>query len=241
PYTFLETREKVNISWNIENGTVSYQQMKRWKFLPSLTNGSLEDIIVHLNVPLVATVNEAKQHNENDRIAILETVNVVVDDSRVTLFPHHTVRELFFDGYSDEFLQLAKSLGKKDVPDRFGLLYEKNNSASDGIFRIFGGEAETMHKLGLLDAWNNQKKLSVWNHSNCDRIDQSTPGDLRPPFSVPKQRKVELFVSDFCRSIPLTLLNEIRYNDLKLDRFWVSNDVFNYSHKDNKCYCYNQK
>ena len=55
PYTFRETYEKVNISWNDNNGTVTYKQIKRWHFVPEMTNGSLDDQISHLNVPMIVS------------------------------------------------------------------------------------------------------------------------------------------------------------------------------------------
>lgn len=53
PYVFELNFEKVNISWNFENGTVEYRQIKTWQPVPSKSNGSLDDEIVHINVPLL--------------------------------------------------------------------------------------------------------------------------------------------------------------------------------------------
>ena len=43
-------REKVNVKYNDENGTVTYQQKKTWKFLDEDSNGRLDDVIVNINV-----------------------------------------------------------------------------------------------------------------------------------------------------------------------------------------------
>lgn len=48
PYTYRETKEKVNVTWN-GNDTVTYKHLKRWWFAPDLSNGSLSDTFVTIN------------------------------------------------------------------------------------------------------------------------------------------------------------------------------------------------
>ncbi|RWS28746.1 Protein croquemort-like protein [Leptotrombidium deliense] len=239
PFTFLETREKVNISWNLSNGTVAYRQIKKWNFIPELTNGSLDDVVVHLNVPLVASGNDIKRKG-GDQLSY-GAVNSIVEEISDILFPSHTVRQLLFDGYHDEYSYVGKQLGVETPFDKFGWFYEKNNTASDGLYRIFSGEAQTVHKFGLLDTWNYKNILDVWNNSECNRIDRSTTGDFSPPFTIPKPKIFHLFVADFCRSFPLTLMKEVYSHGLKLDRYWISDKAFDYSLKENVCYCNNEK
>ncbi len=49
PYVFREYYNRTNITLN-DNGTITYQQLRRWEFLADLSNGSLDDEITHLNV-----------------------------------------------------------------------------------------------------------------------------------------------------------------------------------------------
>ena len=55
PYVFIEEREKINITWDHTRGTISYHQKKNYYFAPELTNGSLDDLVYHVNVPLVVS------------------------------------------------------------------------------------------------------------------------------------------------------------------------------------------
>lgn len=50
PYRFKETKEKVNITWNNENSTVSYRQLRRWYYVEEESNGNLDDNVTTLNV-----------------------------------------------------------------------------------------------------------------------------------------------------------------------------------------------
>lgn len=49
PYVFLEKHTRTNVTWN-ENGTVTFNQIRTWQFMPDLSNGTLEDEITTLNV-----------------------------------------------------------------------------------------------------------------------------------------------------------------------------------------------
>lgn len=49
PYVFQEKHTRSNVTWN-ENGTVTYNQIRTWQFVPELSNGTLEDEITTLNV-----------------------------------------------------------------------------------------------------------------------------------------------------------------------------------------------
>lgn len=50
PYVFLEKHKRVNITWNAQNNTVSYNQIRTWHFVPEKSNGSLSDVVTNVNV-----------------------------------------------------------------------------------------------------------------------------------------------------------------------------------------------
>lgn len=49
PYVFREHYNRTNITTN-DNGTITFNQMRMWEFMPDMSNGSLEDEITNLNV-----------------------------------------------------------------------------------------------------------------------------------------------------------------------------------------------
>lgn len=164
-------------------------------------------------------------------------MNILITENEAQLFPKHTVRELLFDGYADDLIDAGQDLGFNVPYDKFGWYYGRNNSATDGTYSIFTGEAETMDKFGLLHSWNNQQMLPFWNGYQCNRLDQSTPGDFRPPYVQPKPSVIYIFVGDICRSLPLHYLKTIEYHGLVVDRYWAGHQVFDYTLSENKCYC----
>lgn len=50
PYVFLEKHKRVNVSFNPNNDTVSYDQIRTWHFLPEMSNGTLDDHVTNINV-----------------------------------------------------------------------------------------------------------------------------------------------------------------------------------------------
>lgn len=49
PYVFLEKHTRVNLTWNLNNGTVAYNQSRTWHYVPELSNGSLTDEVTNIN------------------------------------------------------------------------------------------------------------------------------------------------------------------------------------------------
>jgi hypothetical protein len=54
-----EHHTKVNISWN-DNNTVTFQQVRRWHFVPERSNGTLRDEVTNINV--IAVVSNSLVH-----------------------------------------------------------------------------------------------------------------------------------------------------------------------------------
>lgn len=237
PYTFRESREKVDIIWNNNNGTVSYKQIRRWNFISEKTNGSLEDSVVHLNVPMISAGNEIRRkYSGEDLTFFYGFVNSINEETNSTLFNRHTVRELLFEGYEEIILEAAKQLFPKTPYTKFGWFYGKNNTSSDGTYSIFTGE-NGINRLGLMNSWNNEFINNKWFGKECQTIDDSSGGDFQPPYRNPKPKSIKIFIGDICRSLSLDFAHEVNYKGIKCDRYWANPSLFDYNLNENKCYC----
>ncbi len=241
PYTFLEKREKENITFH-ENGTVSYEQRRSWHFVKEKSNGSLSDLIIHLNVAIVSfgyTVR-LKYHAE-DLPFFNNTLSTVCQEKDkgvdCSFFRKHNISQLLFDGYDDPFVESAALVFKLPFK-KFAFFYDRNNSASDGIYSIFTGKSD-VYKLGLMDNWNKQKTLNkYWFGPQCDRIDLSSGGDFQPPYKLTKSNEpIYMFVGDVCRSFKFNYYKDIDVNGIKCKRYVADQSLFDYSLEENKCFC----
>ncbi|XP_053200433.1 lysosome membrane protein 2-like [Panonychus citri] len=238
PYTFLEVREKINVTWNHHDGLISYQQVARYHPIPEMTVGSLNDTIVHLNVPLAGMLNQAKRKADAMIYGFVEQVAVGNGDD---LFLNHTASELLFKGYHDELLEFIEEAGLSPVRvSPFSFFGDRNNTNTDGSFTIYSGESGTLSQFGLLHSWNNEKQLNIWNDSKCNSFNSAWPGDLRPPYPSSDPEELYLFAPDLCRSLTLTYLSRRSTKGVDTIRYWLSPSLFDYNLDKNKCYCNGQ-
>ncbi|GFQ69286.1 protein croquemort [Trichonephila clavata] len=229
PYTFRESREKVNITWN-ENGTVSYKQIRRWYYQPDRTNGSLDDIVTTLNVPMVAAALSGKQMNEDLVFFALEEI---FSSLNCTWFIQKPVRELLFEGYDDKLMQIAKTF--MHLPyDKFGWFY-KRNGTDDGLITMFTGEND-IETVDEIDSWNGENTVPAYDPP-CNMINGSA-GDMWPPKRT-RQDKITLFVTDICRSLSFSYLADTEVKGIKAYRYWADNKELDNGKYDpnNKCFC----
>ncbi|XP_035225553.1 protein croquemort-like [Stegodyphus dumicola] len=231
PYTFRETREKINITWH-DNGTVSYYQIKRWFFEPNLTTGSLDDLVTTVNVPLVTAVNQGLLSGDP---FYLGAINQVLQHTKSPVFVEKTVRSLLFDGYEEDIFMTVKDMGIEIPYEKFGWFFGKNNS-HDGVYTIFTGKSN-VGKYGYVDKWNGNSLLKG-RHYPCDIID-GTAGDMWPPFRNNKHQKLHLFVADICSTLHLSYLKEVEENEIESYRYWLDETAFDNGkyEKDNSCQC----
>lgn len=235
PYTFLEVREKINVTWNHEDGLVSYQQLARYHPIPEMSVGSLNDSIFHLNVPLASMLSRAKRKDDDLVYGFIEQVAVGNGDD---LFLKHTVGEILFKGYHDDLLDFVEGAGLSPVSvSPFSFFGNRNNTNTDGHFTIYSGEKGTLDKFGLIHSWNNERKLDIWNDPKCNSLETTWPGDLRPPYASNDLEEIKLFAPDLCRSLSLSYLTRKSTKGVETIRYWASPSLFDYSLQKNKCYC----
>ncbi|RWS03199.1 Protein croquemort-like protein, partial [Dinothrombium tinctorium] len=243
PFVYSENRHKVNISWysgtertKTGGDTVEYEQVKRFHFHPELSNGTLNDSIYHLNVALISAGDHIRQQGGSDVEYFL--LNSFVKMTGSVLYPHHTAGELLFNGYEDPLITFARKFHFNVPYDKFGWFYGKNNTASDGKFRIFTG-VSNLADIGKMFEWNGETKLKAWS-SNCNKLTDDTPGEIFAPFTTDSPRKfVKIFVGEICRPLKLYFSGVHSIYDVKIHRYEITKSTFDYSLDENKCYCPN--
>lgn len=56
PYVFQEKHERINVTFNRENDTVSFYQRRTWHFMPEMSEGSLDDKVTNVDTILAVGV-----------------------------------------------------------------------------------------------------------------------------------------------------------------------------------------
>ncbi|XP_015115646.1 protein croquemort isoform X2 [Diachasma alloeum] len=231
PYVFKEVDYKVNKTWNT-NGTLTFYQKRIWHFLPSESNGTLDDEIVNLN-PIAVTIAYRVRHKSGP---IKQMVSGALEVLQEGLTVRKKVRELLFDGYEDKLIDLAKELHVPGIPwNKFGWFYGRNRSETyDGTFNMNTG-ANSMQDLGILREWNYERKSTIYS-GKCGEINGSL-GDLWPP--VRYYEDVSVFAPDVCTLVPLHDNGIMNFDGLEGKQFMATPETFdNGSRVESRaCYC----
>uniref|UniRef100_A0A915L5G9 Uncharacterized protein n=1 Tax=Romanomermis culicivorax TaxID=13658 RepID=A0A915L5G9_ROMCU len=236
PYSFDEYQEKT-----VENDTenfIIYRNFKRYVFnrTSSCDFCDLDDTFVVPNVPYLTAVNTLNN--------MPNMSNIVQSIFHVTLlaigehpFTAQKARFLLFEGYKDalfSLLQWLKYLPQfRDVPDRMGFFYPKNET-DDGTYKIYSGR-DTVENLGKIMEWNGDDRLRVWNSDLCNKI-KGSDGSLFPPF-VSKTTILKMFVSDICRSIYATFHSEVDVLGIRAYRFVIPRSTSDSKNPENEGFC----
>ncbi|XP_030558451.1 scavenger receptor class B member 1 isoform X1 [Drosophila novamexicana] len=233
PYVYSETWEKVNIVEH-DNGTLSYNLRKIYKFREDLSAGPEDDVVIVPNIPMLSATSQSKHAARFLRLAMASIMDIL----KIKPFVQVSVGQLLW-GYEDPLLKLAKDVVPKEqkLPyEEFGLLYGKNGTSSDRV-TVFTG-TDNINHYGIIDKFNGRTHLPHWTTDECNRL-SGTDGSIFPPH-ITKDRVLEVYDKDLCRLLPLVFEQEVMTsNEVPGYRFtppeWVFADVD--SHPDNMCYC----
>ena len=135
PYVYDEYHHKVNTKWNLDNGTVTYQNVREYHFNAKASNGTPEDNLTIVNAP-AATISYLSYYLLSLLVRVGCLLLLVIYHE--TAFVTKPVHEIIFDGYKDPLLTALRKLKDilgdlipfPDEMDKFAIFYKRNMSAS---------------------------------------------------------------------------------------------------------------
>lgn len=234
PYFFDETKEKVNITWDSDNGTVTFYHLKKWWFNQEKSNGKLNDNVTSVNPIALLSVLTAKNWN----YFVKKALQVMHSSMKITSYSTHKVEEVLFSGYEDQLLNVAKSLpfANLQIPDfdRFGWFYTRNNSETyEGEFTMDTG---IKGQLGQLYRWKGMEQTPYYREG-CGKVTGSA-GEYFPT-NLTKETIIKFFTPDLCRYVELEFEKEVVISGV-LGYKYVAGDRFldnGTKIPENKCFC----
>lgn len=232
PYVFKEEREKVNITFNADGSIVSYNQLRRWFFVPELSS-SLDDEVYHLNVPMIAAADYVQRLPPFMAMFALPAINNLIKRSKSTLYPKHTIRQLMFEGYTDDLIKESANMNGLDVPNSFAWFLKRNGTASSARYSIYTGK-DDLNKFGRMYSWKNSSELDIFT-GKCRSLNK-TSHELLPPFS-PMSSSIKMFVGEICRPLKLNYKSKVKVKGVTLNRYSLDQSAFDYDREENQCYC----
>ncbi|XP_061382843.1 protein peste-like [Danaus plexippus] len=236
PYRFREHRRHINVSFNNQNHSVSYRTQRSWYFDEEFSNGTMKDNITIINVIAASAVYRSRHWGFIQQKGLSMGLAMLGQGFSVT----RTAEELFFEGYEDPFLDIARILpstttGGAPPVDRFGLFYERNNSMdTEGLVEVATGEASGTYP-GQILRWNNYESLPFYEGA-CSQITGSA-GEMMAHNLT--EEPFTLFVPDLCRTVHLEYNSSGSLDGVLYNKYTMTEASFDNSSRspDNACFC----
>ncbi|RWS20922.1 platelet glycoprotein 4-like protein, partial [Leptotrombidium deliense] len=251
PYVFRETREKTDIDVDEVDATITYQLVKGFYFVPEMSVGPLNDTVTVVDVTTATLVRKAEMSFFS--FGALPMLNKLFAEVNKKAFQTFTIEELIY-GHSiapvkalDEKFQAFGLNILKDVPKKFGLLYDtifcyshvvspQKNLTADGVWIIDSG-IRNINNLQKVLSWKDQTVLNKWKSPYCNMINGTDGSRFHP--NVQPTDVLRAFTPDICRSITLSYEQKSEVEGIKTLRFRLPEKFWAAPNKepDNKCFC----
>lgn len=220
PYTYVKHRVKRHV-WFSPDGRVKFKEYSYHLPAPELTNGSLDDLVTTLNIPLVGALEVvgSLSHSQATRwLQLLVSLIESFQDDRIKgLFTTRTVRELLW-GYEDPLLaRLAPFL--PSVNPTFQLL--TNMTAPREADKAYAAQINTgLHNISQVwqyEQWNNLTRITSWNPPHIECVRGTDAFQFRPGLAV--GQTVEVWVGELFRVAQLVAEEQVTLGPVPLLRF----------------------
>lgn len=248
PYSYRESREKINITWGENN--VNYNQIINYTFDPETSCDGCDpkkDIVTSINIPYVTII---QKFNSVAHVRFFDEVlstflTYIKEGLFITKTVHETIwgyDETLFEDY-DEFRNIVIKIpfiGEilkgilPEVPPVFAL---QPNPSYDGNSTIYTGQSD-IDLVGCYQRWKeNFGNLSIWKSRYANMLN-GTDGTVYKP-DISKDDALYIFITQLCRSLNVKYLDELTVHGIDGYRFnppkylFESGDI----NPDNKGFC----
>jgi len=240
PYVWRQYQVMEDIDWHdsiyndVNNHTVSYKQNKTYEFQPEMSKGSLDDIIVSVNVVAIGATEFARNYPAS---FIAMQVEAMFEETKSDLFYTQPVRNITFDGILDPLMAASAGLAI-DLPlppfDKFGWFYERSGNLDyDGYYNMFTG-TNGLGSLGQIAEWNNSPRLPEnMCTKECGEV-RGSAGQFFPPNR--DKTYVDYFSSDVCRTLRFTYKEEVSIKGVWGYKYSLDTNLVNNSLEENMCF-----
>jgi len=211
PYTYLERRQKFDITWH-QNNTVSYRQNKTFTFLPHLSRGGEDDVITTVNPLLPVLVQGTKDWSFWRKMAIATGLSGFDNEG---MFITRSVKELLW-GYEDPALQYLKESDPETYSVSTVGYFINQNTTDDGVYTIDTG-ANNVSDIGKIRFHKGRSKHDIWSTNETNMI-KGTDGSLGPPLNF-KGKTVTAYLGEICRTLTAVYTGDTDMNGIRVRRF----------------------
>ncbi|CAL1682380.1 unnamed protein product [Lasius platythorax] len=230
PYVYKEMFEHSDVVFN-DNGTLSTKPLHPLTYIPEMSNGTEEDLVIMPNIALFSITNVMKDASYISRWGL----NALILRTNTHPLVQMTAREFMF-GYQSTLLTLGNHVMPSWIKfDKLGLIDRMYDF--DGDFEtIYTGETD-IRMSGLIDKYNGDVNLPQWT-GKCANVHGASDGVKFPSYIEPNDTLL-FFRKSLCRSERMIRVGEKKIKGLHTYQYtFLENELDNGAvNPENKCFC----
>ncbi|CAL8095368.1 unnamed protein product [Orchesella dallaii] len=231
PYVYEQKRSKEILQINEKNGTVIYKPTMLHFFRPDLSNGTEEDPITMLNIPLLSVASELGTMSSMIRYM----ARYYLDSFEEEPFMHTNAGTVLFKGSHVPMIEsISELMGRELLPNSTFAFFIERNGPSPDNFEVDSGVLDSKG-FGDIKSWKGKHELDVWGGPTCNMINGSD-STIYAPF-ITKQKIIRVFEAEICRSLYLTYEHEEEAYGIPGYKFSPPSNIFGSENPDNECFC----
>lgn len=228
PYSYIAHTKKINITWDNENGTVTYDEKSWYVFNPNLSCSTCDpfiDKVTTVNIPLVAMAEMLKTFP--DYLHWKHWLTLLLKYSE-PLFITHKVHDLLW-GYKDPLLDELQRfrdehpLLKPFIPKIDSTVLLQPNNTFQGLTTIYTG-AKDIHLVEAWKRWKGKETFGLWLTKFANMINGTDGRQFAP--QVTKTDTIYFVVCQLCRSLYVTYDHQRQIQDIDVYRFVIPPKLF---------------
>ncbi|ODN00734.1 Scavenger receptor class B member 1 [Orchesella cincta] len=231
PYVYEQKRTKEILHVNPENGTVLYKPTLLHFFRPELSNGTEEDPVTMLNIPLLSVASELGSMSSMIRYM----ARFYLDSFEEQPFVYSKAGTILFKGSHVPMIEsISELMGRELLPNNtFAFFIERNGTSPDN-FEVDSGMVDSTG-FGDIKSWKGKHEMDVWSGPTCNMIN-GTDTTIYAPF-ITKQKVIRIFEAEICRSLHMTYDHEVVAQGIPGYKFSPPSNIFGEENPDNQCFC----
>ncbi|KAL6433299.1 hypothetical protein ACFW04_006469 [Cataglyphis niger] len=230
PYVYKELFEHIDIVFN-DNGTLSTRPVHPLNYIPEMSNGTEEDLVIMPNIALFSITNVMRDASYISRWGL----NMLIRRTDTHPLVEMTAREFMF-GYESTLVTLGNQVMPSWIKfDKLGLIDRMYDF--DGDFEtIYTGETD-FRMTGLIDKYNGNVNLPQWT-GKCANVHGASDGVKFPSYIEPNDTLL-FFRKSLCRSERMVRIGEKQIKGLHAYQYaFLENELDNGAvNPENKCFC----
>ncbi len=229
PYSYITHTQKINITWQQSNATVSYDE-KTWYTFDRASScvscDPFDDEVTTINIPLMTVAAMLKNYPDFMHWKML--VSIFLKNYKEQLFITRKVHDLLW-GYEDPLLVEMNKLReeipilKNFIPPISSTVILQPNNTLQGRAVVRTG-AKDIQNIEQWKRWEGKDHLDLWLTKYANMLNGTDGRQFAP--RVKKNDRIYIFIVQLCRSLYITYDRELTDQDIDVYRFAVPQELF---------------